>query len=273
MSASIPATDTAPGGAGATDPGDIPLLESKHTGLLMIALMAVTITQFLDATIINVALKHMETDLTGAGPETISWALTSFSTAAVIGMPITSWLADRIGSRNLFIFATAGFLVTSMLCGAATNLTQIVIFRAFQGLCTAFMGPLSQAVIFDIIPPNRQARAMGMWGLAVMIAPICGPTLGGYLTENLSWRWCFYVNLPIGIPALAVLWWLLPSRPIRKRQLDLLGYFLIALALASLQMILDRGQGKDWLQSGEIVTWLVIALGGFWMFGVHSWRS
>lgn len=257
----------------AADPGDVAFLESRHTGLLLTAVLLVSICQFLDATIINVALKHMQADISGAGPESINWALTSFIIAGVIAMPLTGWLADRIGSRNLFLGATAGFLVTSAACGASTNLTEIVIFRTLQGLCAAFIGPLSQSVIIDLVPPSRQSRVMALWGLGVMVAPITGPTLGGYLTEYLSWRWCFYVNLPLGIPALAVLWWLLPSRQIRRRQLDLFAFALLALGLASLQLMLDRGQGEDWLESPEIVWEGVIAVSALWMFVVRSWRA
>jgi MFS transporter, DHA2 family, multidrug resistance protein len=245
-------------------------LESRNAPLLMVGLMAITICQFLDMTIINVALRHMQTNLSGAGPETISWALTSFIIAGVIGMPMTGWLADRVGSRKLFLVSTAGFLLTSALCGAATNLTQIVIFRFFQGLTTAFMGPLSQAVIFDVIPPSRQAKWMGVWGLSVMVAPIFGPSIGGYITEYFSWRWCFYLNLPLGIPALVLLWWLLPSRPIVRRKLDYFGFTLIAIGLGTLQLMLDRGQGHDWFESREIVIEAIIVISALWMFIIHT---
>ncbi len=232
--------------------------------------MAMSVCQFLDMTIANVALPHMRTSL-GASPESISWVLTSFIIAGVLVLPLTGWLSDRLGSRNLFFGASLMFVLSSMLCGAATSLTQMVIFRAIQGMSSAFIGPLSQTIVFDINRPSKQAQAMGIWGMVVMIGPISGPFLGGFLTETLNWRWVFYVNLPIGIPALVVLWWLLPSRAIVKRQLDVFGAAILGTALCALQLMLDRGQGKDWFESLEIVVELIVALSAFWIFIVHSW--
>jgi MFS transporter, DHA2 family, multidrug resistance protein len=260
MSASIPANSPA---------ADEPLLETRHRPLLMAAVMGVSVIQFLDLTIANVALPHMQTSL-GASFETISWVLTSFIIAGVLVLPLTGWLADRVGSRNLFIWSTAGFVLSSMLCGAATSLTEMVIYRIIQGISAAFIGPLAQTIMFDINRPSKQAKAMAIWGIVVMIGPISGPFLGGFLTENLSWRWVFYVNLPIGIPALVILWWLLPSRQIIRRKLDLFGAIMLGLALGALQLMLDRGQHKDWLESPEIVIELLIALSAFWVFFIHS---
>lgn len=260
MSASIPADNLIE---------DKPTLESRHTGLLMAAVMAMAVCQFLDLTIANVALPHMKTSL-GASNESISWTLTSYIIAGVIVLPLTGWLADRFGSRNLFFGASLLFVVASMLCGAATNLTQMVVFRALQGIAAAFIAPLSQAIVFDINRPSKQAGAMTIWGMVVMIAPISGPFIGGYLTEALSWRWVFYVNLPIGIPALVIIWLLLPSRPIIERKLDVFGAVWLAVSLCALQLMLDRGQSKDWLESPEIVIELIIALSAFWIFLIHS---
>ena len=255
--------------AAATPVEDVATLPSRHTGLLMVAVMGVSICQFLDLTIANVALPHMQTSL-GASMESISWVLTSFIIAGVLVLPLTGWLSDRLGSRNLFIGATIGFVLASMLCGAATSLSQMVVFRALQGVAAAFIGPLSQTIMFDINRPSRQANAMSIWGMTVMIAPISGPFLGGYLTETLSWRWVFYVNLPIGIPALALLWWLLPSRPIVRRRLDIFGAVMLGLALCGLQLMLDRGQHNDWFEARETVIELLFALSCFWVFLVHT---
>lgn len=260
MSASTPANNAVE---------DKPTLETRHRGLLMAAVIGVSIVQFLDMTIANVALPHMQSSL-GASLDTISWVLTSYIIAGVMAMPIAGWLSDRIGSRQLYLWGVAGFIITSMLCGAATSLTQMVIFRTLQGICSAFLTPLSQTIIFDINPPSKQPQALTVWGLVIMIAPITGPMIGGYLTEALSWRWVFYINLPIGIPALALLIWLLPSRPIVDRKLDKFGFLTLAIALGALQLMLDRGQHKDWLNSPEIVIELLIALGAFWMFMVHT---
>jgi MFS transporter, DHA2 family, multidrug resistance protein len=248
---------------------DVPTLPSRHTGLLMVAVMGMSICQFLDLTIANVALPHMRTSL-GASMESISWVLTSFIIAGVLVLPLTGWLSDRLGSRNLFLGASVMFVLSSMLCGAATSLTQMVIFRAIQGMASAFIGPLSQTIMFDINRPSRQANAMSVWGMVVMIAPISGPFLGGFLTETLNWRWVFYVNLPIGIPALVLLWWLLPSRPIVRRRLDVFGAAMLGLALCGLQLMLDRGQHNDWFETPETVIELLFALSCFWVFFVHT---
>ena len=239
MSASTPASNSLAGLA------DRPLLEVRNRGLLLTAVMMVTVCQFLDATIANVALPHMQAAL-GAGVDSISWVLTSFIIAGAIAMPMTGWLSDKIGSRNLFIGATALFLIASAACGAATSLPAMIVFRIVQGTASAFMGPMTQTIMFDVSPPSKQAATMSQFGMLVMIAPISGPFLGGFLTDYLNWRWIFYVNLPIGIPALAVLWWLLPSRPAGQRRLDLFGFAFLGLGLGALQLILDRGQGEDW---------------------------
>ncbi|MEY4270928.1 MAG: hypothetical protein RLZZ58_2144 [Pseudomonadota bacterium] len=263
MSASTPASNAI------IPADDMPTLASRHTGLLMAAVMGVSVCQFLDLTIANVALPHMRTSL-GAAPDTITWALTSFIIAGVLVLPLTGWLSDRLGSRNLFIGATLAFVLASMLCGAATSLTQMVIFRSIQGIASAFIGPMSQTIMFDVNRPSKQAQAMSIWGMVVMIGPISGPFLGGFLTETLNWRWVFYVNLPIGIPALVILWWLLPSRPIVRRKLDLFGAVVLGLGLVGLQLMLDRGQHLDWFQSREIVIELVFVLSAFWVFFVHT---
>ena len=235
----------------------------------MLAVMGATIIQILDATIANVAIPHMQTSL-GATMDTITWVLTSYIVASAVAMPITGWLADRIGSRNLFLGAVAGFILASMLCGISTNLNEMVGFRIFQGICAAFIGPLSQTIMLDINKPSQASRAMSIWGMGIMVAPILGPMVGGWLTESYNWRWVFYINLPIGIPTLVVLWWLLPSRPINRRQLDRFGFAMLAICLATLQLLLDRGQQEDWLQSWEIIIELIVALAALWMFAIHQ---
>jgi len=248
---------------------DKPLLKTKHRGLLLAAVMLVAICQFLDATIANVALPHMQAAL-GASIDSISWVLTSFIIAGAIFMPATGWLSDRIGSRNLYLGASAGFLIFSMACGAATSLTEMVIFRTLQGISTAFLAPMTQTIMFDISPPSKQAMTISIFSMIVMVAPITGPFIGGLLTEYLNWRWIFYVNLPLGIPALAIMWWLLPSRPIEKRRLDLFGFAWLGLALAALQFMLDRGQHLDWFNSWKIIIYLIVVLSALWIFIIHS---
>jgi len=247
-------------------------LPVKHKGLLTLAVMGASIIQILDSTIANVAIPHMQTSL-GATRDSVTWVLTSYIIATAVAIPITGWLSDRIGSRRLFLLAVAGFIITSMLCGTAANLTQMVIFRVFQGICAAFIGPLSQTVLLDINSPERAPRAMAMWGMGIMVAPILGPVIGGWLTESYNWRWVFYINLPIGIPTLLLLWWLLPSRVLVRRRLDLLGFSMLALGLATLQLMLDRGQHVDWFQAWEVWIECIIAISALWMFLVHQFSA
>ena len=248
---------------------DKAVLPTKNRVACMWSIMLVSICQFLDVSIANVALPHMQTSL-GASMDTISWVLTSFIMAGAILTPVTGWLSDRFGSRRLFIWATAVFLVSSAFCGAATSLTMMVVFRSVQGAASALMGPLSQTVMFDINPPSKQPAAVSLWGTVSMVAPISGPFLGGFLTDYLNWRWVYYVNLPIGIPALIGLWLWLPSRPILARKLDRPSFFTIALGLGALQLALDRGQQHGWRESWEIIVELAIAAACLWMFVVRS---
>jgi len=249
--------------------GDRPLLETRHRGLLLVGVMLVSICQFLDATIANVALPHMRAAL-GASPESVSWVLTSFIIASAIATPVTGWLSDQIGSRNLFIGATAAFLAASAACGAATSLEEMVVFRAIQGIAAGFIAPLTMTIMFDVSAPSKQAMTMSYFSMIVMIAPISGPTLGGFLTEYLNWRWIFFVNLPLGLPALFLVWWLLPSRPLVPRRLDVFGFSALAIGLGVLQLMLDRGQGEDWFGSWEIRIEAIVAISAFWIFLLHS---
>ncbi len=262
MSVSTPTSNSA----------DVAAYPVKHKGLLTLAVMGATIIQILDSTIANVAIPHMQTSL-GATMDTITWVLTSYIVASAVAMPITGWLADRIGSRSLFLGAVGGFIMASMLCGIATGLSEMVAFRVLQGICAAFIGPLSQTIMLDINRPSQAPRAMALWGMGIMVAPIFGPMIGGWLTESYNWRWVFYINLPIGIPTLALLWWLLPSRPINRRQLDLFGFAILAIGLATLQLMLDRGQQEDWLQSWEIRTELLVVIAAMWMFVTHQFTT
>ena len=266
MSSSTPASKAVAAGE------DRALLETKHRGLLMMAVVGVSLCQFFDATIANVALPFMKASL-GASTDTVSWVLTSFIMATAIATPITGWLSDYFGSRNLFMYATLGFLVSSAACGAATSLTAMVGFRIIQGISAAFIGPMTMTIMFDISPPSKQAMSMAIFGMMVMVAPISGPALGGFITEYFNWRWIYYVNLPVGIPALVLIWWLLPSRPIARRRLDLFGFAAIAIGLAAMQLMFDRGQNKDWFSSKEIVAELIIMISAFWIFVVHSWGN
>jgi DHA2 family multidrug resistance protein len=249
-------------------PLDAPEVETGNYPLMIIGVMAASLLQILDTTIANVALPHMQSSL-GATVDTITWVLTSYIIASAVALPITGWLADRIGARRLFIGSVAGFILASMLCGLAQNLEEMVAFRALQGVAGAFIAPLSQSFMLDATRPSRHPQIMAIWGMGIMIGPILGPILGGWLTETANWRWVFFVNLPVGIASLAILIAYLPKRPQRERRFDITGFLLLAVALASFQLLLDRGAQEDWLASAEIWTYLVLTLSATWMVVIH----
>src|ERR1700761_3030734 len=171
------------------------------TGSTMLA----TIMQALDTTIANVALPHIQGSV-AASQEQIAWVLTSYIVAAAIMTPLTGWLAERYGRRRVFLISGVGFTVASALCGFALNLPELLVYRLLQGLCGAALVPLSQALLLDINPPERHGQAMAIWGVGIMIGPILGPALGGWLTDNYSWRWVFFINLPVGLLAFGGIW-------------------------------------------------------------------
>jgi DHA2 family multidrug resistance protein len=233
------------------------------------AVTLATVIQTLDSTIANVALPRMQGEM-GATQEQISWVLTSYIVATAICMPLTGFLAHRIGRRRLFVASVVGFTLASMACGAATSLGQIVLFRLLQGAFGACLVPLSQAVLLDAWPRERHASVMAVWGVGVMLGPILGPTLGGWLTEYHSWRWVFYINLPLGIATtLGLLAWM-PETPLdRERRFDATGFAFLAVGLAALQLMLDRGESLDWFASREIVVEAVLAALGLYLFVAH----
>ncbi|MBB4153499.1 DHA2 family multidrug resistance protein [Sphingomonas jinjuensis] len=245
-----------------------PVLETRNRGILTVGVMGAMIMQILDTTIANVALPHMATAL-GATQDTVTWVLTSYIVATAIALPATGWLSARFGSRNLFLIAVAGFILASMACGTAVSLTEMVVFRVFQGVFAAFINPLSQTAMLDINPPERAAKAMSVWGMGVMVGPIMGPVIGGWLTESYNWRWVFYVNVPVGLLTFAILWFLLPSRPKDAKSFDVGGFLLIGIAVAAFQLMLDRGQERDWFSSWEIVIEGLVALAATWMTVIH----
>ena len=254
--------------ASAAPAAGMPLLHTRNRALLTVGVMGAMIMQILDTTIANVALPKMTTSL-GATADTITWVLTSYIVATAIALPATGWLSDRLGSRNLFLIATGGFVLASMACGTAVTLEEMVAFRVLQGVFAAFINPLSQTAMLDINPPERAAKAMSVWGMGVMVGPIMGPVIGGWLTESYNWRWVFYVNVPVGIATFALLWFLLPSRPKAKRSFDYAGFVYVGVAVSAFQLMLDRGQTEDWFSSWEIVIEGLVALAAAWMAVVH----
>lgn len=238
-------------------------------GLATISVMLATLMQAVDMTIANVALPHMQGTM-GATLDQIAWVLTSYVVASAIGIPLMGYLATRLGRKRIFLWSVAGFTAASMLCGAAQNLEQIVLFRLLQGLCGAALVPLSQAVMLDTYPRERHAWAMAIWGVGVTVGPIIGPALGGWITEHYSWRWVFYLNLPVGLVAWLGMAAFLRETPLdRTRRFDLLGYAFLAIGLGALQLMLDRGHSLDWFASTEIVVEAVAAALFLYLFVAH----
>lgn len=239
--------------------------------LVSIGVMTATLMQVLDQTIANVALPHMQASL-GANQETIAWVLTSYIVAAAIATPVTGWLTGRFGRRQLFVVSTIGFTLSSMACGMAGSLPAMVAFRTLQGIFGAFLVPLSQSVMYDIYPREKHAQAMTIWSMGVMIGPIAGPVLGGWLTDIMDWRWVFFINVPFGIIAVILLL-LLPEGEKENRKFDFIGFALLGLALSSFQLMLDRGAQLDWFDSWEIRIELGLAISAAWMFVVHTFTA
>ncbi len=247
-------------------------LDPARRVLVTIAVMLAVLIQVLDTTIANVALPHMQASL-GATQESINWVLTSYIVASAIALPISGWLADRVGRKRLLLLSVVGFTIASFLCAIAQSLPEMVAFRLIQGVTGAFLVPLSQATLFDINPVERHARAMALFGGGIMIGPILGPVLGGWLTDSFDWRWVFLVNIPVGTLAALMILRFMPEGEKSRHRFDLFGFALLALALGGLQMLLDRGQHEDWFDSIEI--WIEAALfaAAGWMFIVHTMTS
>jgi DHA2 family multidrug resistance protein len=237
---------------------------------IVVCLMLATVMTALDSTIVNVALPHMQGSLS-AGADEIVWVLTSYIVAQAMVTPVTGWLGNRFGVKPLFMVAVAGFTLASGLCGLATSLPEIVAFRALQGVFGAFILPLSQAVLLNIYPPEGLTRAMAIWSMGALSGSVFGPVVGGYITQASDWRWCFYVNLPVGLITLLGIWLFLPSSlPGARRRLDFLGFGALITSVAALQVMLDRGPGQDWFSSREIWAEMILALIAFWVFIVHT---
>jgi len=239
---------------------------------ITVCIVLATLMQALDTTIANVALPYMQGSV-AASQEEIDWVLTSYIVAAAIMTPPTGFLAGRFGLKRLFLISVAGFTVASMLCGMAQSLTQIVLFRVLQGAFGAALVPLSQTVLFNINPKEKYGSAMALWGVAVMVGPILGPVLGGWLTENYTWRYVFYINLPIGILAFMGIRTFLAETPRNTEKLDWFGFGTLSLGIGALQVLLDRGEQLDWFSSGEIIIEAVIAGSALYLFLVHTFTT
>ncbi|HLY89959.1 MAG TPA: DHA2 family efflux MFS transporter permease subunit, partial [Acetobacteraceae bacterium] len=240
---------------------------------ITVCVILATLMQSLDTTIANVALPYMQGSVS-ATQDQIDWVLTSYIVAAAIMTPPTGFLAGRFGLKRLFLISVAGFTVASMLCGMAQSLVQIVLFRVLQGLFGAALVPLSQTVLFNINSKERQGAAMALWGVAVMAGPVLGPVIGGWLTQVYSWRYVFYINLPIGILAFIGITTFLPETARQSgAKLDWFGFGTLSLAVGALQVLLDRGEQLDWFDSLEIVIEAIVAGSAFYLFLVHTFTA
>jgi DHA2 family multidrug resistance protein len=241
-----------------------------HPGLITFSVMLATVMQVLDTTIVNVALPYMQGGLS-ATQDQIAWVLTSYIVATAVATPLTGWVSARVGRKRVFMWSVAVFTVTSLLCGIAQSLTEMVLFRVLQGMAGAALVPLSQAILLDAYPREKHGSAMAMWGVGIMVGPILGPTLGGYLTEYADWRWVFLINLPVGLLAWMMIGAFVPETE-RKRDIpfDFTGFAFLSLGISCLQLMLDRGQRLDWFGSGEIMLEAALALLGFYVFVVHA---
>jgi DHA2 family multidrug resistance protein len=236
---------------------------------IAVSVMLATIMISLDTTIANVALPHIQGSVS-ASTDQITWVLTSYIVASTIMTPLTGFLTERMGRKMVLIVSIIGFTAASMLCGVAQNLIEIVLFRLLQGLFGAALIPLSQAVLLDINPPERHGQAMAVWGAGAVLGPLLGPGLGGWLTDNLDWRWVFFINLPIGILAFCgVFFFLSEKKSSEKRKFDTLGFLALAIAIGAFQLMLDRGPSQDWFGSREIWAELIVAIIALWVFGVQ----
>src|SRR5258705_989377 len=247
--------------------------EGTHRVAITVCVILATIMQALDTTIANIALPYIQGSVS-ASQDQITWVLTAYILHAAIMIQLTGFLAGRFGRKRLFLACVVGFTAASMLCGMAQSLVQIVLFRVLQGMFGASLVPLSQSVLIDIYPQERRGSAMALFGIAVMVGPVLGPVLGGWLTENYTWRWVFYINLPIGALAFLGITTFLPETARNGvAKLDWLGFGTLSLGIGALQVMLDRGEQLDWFGSGEIWIEAIVAASAFYLFLVHTFTA
>ena len=253
-------------------PPEPPHIHPKPSAALVIAVVLTAVLEVLDITIVSVAIPHMLGTF-GATSDQITWVLTSYLVSAAVVMPLTGYLSARLGRRRLLIFSIVGFVISSALCGLSWNLESMVIFRLAQGICGAPLVPLSQAILLDAFPKEKHGQALAIFGLGIMVAPVLGPTFGGWLTDTFVWRAVFYINVPIGLFALLLAMGNLPRSDIRYLKTDWIGLVLLVLAVGSLQMVLDQGQTRDWFNSRFIQFFTAIAVFASVAFFMRGWNN
>jgi len=248
--------------------------EPRHVNpwIIAIAVMLGTFMEVLDTSVVNVSLPHIAGSLSASIDEA-TWTVTSYLVANAIILPMTGWLASVFGRKNLLMLSVVGFTVSSFLCGLAPTLSTLIVFRIIQGATGGALQPLSQAVLLEAFPPNERGKAMGFWGLGVVVAPILGPVLGGWLTDSYSWRWVFYINIPVGIASLVMTKMFIFDPPYLRqesRKVDYWGIGMLAVGIAALQIVLDKGQEADWFSSSLITSLAVIAAVTLTIFIVYE---
>jgi drug resistance transporter, EmrB/QacA subfamily len=230
--------------------------------------------EILDTSIVNVALPYMQGNL-GATLSEIGWVVTGYAVANAIIIPLSAWLGDVFGRRNYFLFSLAGFVLSSILCGVANSLTLLVAARILQGLTGGGLLAKAQSVLFEVFPPNEQGLAQALFGVGVLVGPVIGPTLGGYLTDTLGWRWIFFINIPFGLLAIAMSWYFFPKDHAKQKQasVDWVGILLLIVAIGSLQTFLEEGNQEDWFSSPMIIVLAITAVVGLVVFIVKELRT
>jgi DHA2 family multidrug resistance protein len=240
--------------------------------IIAISVMLGTFMEVLDTTVVNVSLQHIAGSLS-VTPEEATWVLTSYLVANAIVLPLTGWLGNYFGRRNVLLASVGGFTIFSFLCGIAPNLPALIVFRIFQGATGGGLQPLSQAILMEAFPPEKRAKAMAFWALGIVVAPMLGPVLGGWITDSYSWRWLFYINIPIGILAVIMAVMFIHDPPYIKRGeggIDYWGIGYLALGIGALQIMLDKGQEEDWFGSNFIRVLFVLCVIGFVFFVIRE---
>jgi DHA2 family multidrug resistance protein len=243
--------------------------------IITIAVMLATFMEILDTTVVNVSLPHIAGNLSATIEES-TWVLTSYLVANAIILPLTGWLSGQFGRKRLLMMSVGSFTASSIVCGLAPNLATLVFFRIVQGATGGALQPMSQAVLLEAFPPHERGKAMGFWGLGIVVAPILGPVLGGWLTDSYSWRWIFYINIPVGMLSLFMIERFIFDPPYLRRanaRIDYWGIGMLAVGIGALQLVLDLGRERDWFESNMITTASIVAAATLIVFVFYEWHA
>jgi len=253
------------------------MTEHRHVNpwIVAIAVMFGTFMEVLDTTVVNVSLPHIAATMSATIDEA-TWVLTSYLVANAIILPMTGWLASTFGRKRLLMISVTGFTISSFLCGIAPNLGSLIAFRILQGATGGALQPLSQAILLESFQPHERGKAMGFWGLGIVVAPILGPVVGGWLTETYSWRWVFYINLPVGIASIVMTQLFIFDPSYLRRQVEKVDYWgigMLVVGIGSLQYVLDKGQEADWFASKSILTLSILSGVTLVALLIHEWTT